>query len=191
MRIYTRTGDTGDTGLVGGARRSKADVRIEAYGDVDETSAALGVVGAAMRASRDRLRIRTIQEELFQIGAHLASTDPKRAGVPLPGRDAIARFEAWIDEAWGRCEPLRTFILPGGSPRGAALHYARTVCRRAERRVVALAAREKVPAEVIVYLNRLSDWLFAWARDVNRRDGAPETPWRGREGRHPRRPARG
>ena len=187
MKIYTRGGDKGETGLIGGARRSKADARIAAYGEVDELCAALGVAGASLRESADREKIRVLQEELFQVGAILTSPDPAKAGVPLPDAAAVERMEKWIDEAEARLPPLRQFILPGGSAGGAALHLARCVCRRAERAVVALGAAETAPARpvppgVVVYLTRRSDWLFVWARDVNARAGAPETPWAGKGG---------
>ncbi|MBI4230490.1 MAG: cob(I)yrinic acid a,c-diamide adenosyltransferase [Planctomycetes bacterium] len=178
MRIYTRTGDEGKTGLIGGARRSKADPRIAAYGDVDELNASLGVAATSMKDASDLARLRIVQEELFQIGTHLASPDPAKAGVPLPGPETVKRMESWIDEAWDRAGPLRRFILPGGCAAGAALHLARTICRRAERGVVALSSRETVDPGIVLYLNRLSDWLFAWARDVNARAGTPEPEWK-------------
>lgn len=185
-RIYTRTGDQGETGLFGGGRVPKSHPRVAAYGTVDELNATLGWVvtrlgdGEAARPMADRLA--TIQGDLFAMGAHLATPPGARSRDHLPPlpEDRPTELEEWIDEADGELEPLKSFILPGGSEPGAALHLARTVCRRAERAVVALAAAEGVEAGVLVYLNRLSDLLFVWARLANHRAGVPETPWRGR-----------
>lgn len=186
-RIYTRTGDAGETGLFGGGRVSKASARIEACGQVDELNASLGVALAALQDAELRRRLEEIQPDLFALGAHLA-TPPAAPGrrvpslPPLPdGR--IPQLERWIDEAEAELPPLDAFIMPGGSSGGAALHLARTVCRRAERRVVALAAdpAAAVPPAIRTYLNRLSDLLFVWARLANHRAAVPETRWR-REG---------
>lgn len=182
MRIYTRTGDKGETGLFGGGRVPKDAPRVEAYGAVDELNAALGWALASLSNEEVRSRIQSVQPDLFTLGAHLA-TPPTREGrrrPDLPSLDEgrIAELEAWIDQAEEPLPPLRSFILPGGSPGGAALHLARTICRRAERRVVALAAEESVPEEILVYLNRLSDLLFVLARLENHAAGAAERPWR-------------
>ncbi len=181
-RIYTRTGDAGETGLFGGGRVSKADARVAAYGGVDELNAALGCV-LALGPDDDVARlIGAAQAQLFALGAHLA-TPPRPRGrspalPPLPTA-AVGEMEAAIDRLEAELPPLRSFILPGGSAAGAALHFARTVCRRAERGVVALAAAGTVDASVLAYLNRFSDLLFVLARVVNHRAGVPEPTWSG------------
>jgi cob(I)alamin adenosyltransferase len=154
MKIYTRTGDGGETGLFGGGRVAKDHPRVRAYGDVDELNATLGVALAALADGTIRDRLAPVQSDLFALGAHLA-TPPAPEGRP----------------------ELRAFVLPGGSTGAAALHHARTVCRRAERSVVALAAGEAVPEAAIVYLNRLSDLLFTLARLENHRTGRGDVPW--------------
>lgn len=185
-RIYTRTGDEGETGLFGGGRVPKSHPRVTAYGTVDELNAALGWVvtrlGGAGAAGPMADRLAVIQGDLFAMGAHLATPPDARSRDHLPplpeGRPT--ELEAWIDEADSELEPLKSFILPGGSEPGAALHLARTACRRAERAVVALAAAEEVEAGVLVYLNRLSDLLFVMARVENRRAGVGDVEWEGR-----------
>lgn len=184
MKIYTKTGDTGETGLYGGSRVSKDDARVEAYGAVDELNCALGAARAALApddSSLDALLGR-VQSELFDLGAELA-TPPERMGTPLGARvplaseARIAALEAEIDRVEESLAPLKTFILPGGTPAAAALHVARGVCRRAERRVVALARADTVRPEVLRYLNRLSDLLFVLARYANHSTGVPDVPW--------------
>ena len=188
MAIYTRTGDKGETGLFGGGRVPKSHPRVAAYGDIDELNSALGAARSAFRddpalISADRGLAR-IQAECFVIGALLATpadklaklSPPFHAGLPA---DAPQRLETEID-AWDKnLAPLKTFILPGGGRAGAALHVARAVSRRAERAVVALASVEAVPEGVLIYLNRLSTWLFVAARFVNKETGHAETPWTG------------
>jgi cob(I)alamin adenosyltransferase len=182
MRIYTGTGDEGTTGLFGGQRVRKDAARVEAYGAVDEANALLGVARAMLRPD-DPLgeRLVQIQGELFVVGADLATPEVEgkaaSASVPRVQAEDITRLEAWIDEAQAELEPLRSFILPGGGQAAAHLHLARTVCRRAERRAVTLGAEEHVSPDIRVYLNRLSDLLFVWARLVNTREGIRETPW--------------
>ncbi|HLK41049.1 MAG TPA: cob(I)yrinic acid a,c-diamide adenosyltransferase [Polyangiaceae bacterium] len=178
MKLYTKTGDDGTTGLFGGGRVAKASRRVEAYGTVDETNAFLGVARAArLDASIDTV-IAAIQEDLFVIGAELACVPGKESKISLrlvDGTD-IERLERAIDDAEAACPPLKSFVLPGGSPQAAALHVARTVCRRAERAVLALddgAPRR----DVVVYLNRLSDLLFALARRSNVFAGVADIPW--------------
>lgn len=180
MKIYTRTGDDGTTGLFGGGRVSKADPRVDAYGTVDEANAALGWARAAgLPASVDAV-LATAQATLFDVGAALASPAPLGA-TPAPGAAAdVADLEAAIDALDAVLEPLKTFILPGGTEGAARLHVARTVVRRAERAVVDLAAREPVDPAVVRYLNRLSDLLFVQARAANRAAGRPDVPWVGR-----------
>jgi cob(I)alamin adenosyltransferase len=178
MKIYTRTGDTGETALFDQTRVSKADPRVDAYGEVDELNACLG---AALAAGVDRelgTLLEGIQKQLFAVGAMLA--DPAARIAPRVTKATIApedieRFEQAIDALENGLPPLRRFILPGGSPAGAQLHVARTVCRRTERRVVGLVP--PVEPILVAYLNRLSDLLFVMARAVNHRAGAPETEW--------------
>lgn len=181
FKIYTRTGDAGDTGLFGGGRVPKYHPRVAAYGDVDELNSVLGMVRAtAPREFFDPL-FESIQRDLFAIGGHLATPDPERVRKALekaelaPGR--VTEFEQLMDEADAELAPLKAFILPGGTPKAAALHLARTVCRRAERSIVQLAANEDVPDLFIVYVNRLSDLLFTLARVANARAGLEDVIW--------------
>ena len=186
-KIYTRTGDRGETGLWGGGRVGKDDPRVQAYGAVDEAMTAIGAASAALPGGAAfgplRKSLARAQEELFAIGALLA-TPPERAKLlgrhaQGPPAAAVARLESEID-AWTRkLEPLKHFILPGGSAPGALLHVARTVCRRAEREVVAFSRREALPERVVIYLNRLSDHLFTAARWTNQKLRVPETSWPG------------
>jgi cob(I)alamin adenosyltransferase len=183
MKIYTKTGDRGDTGLFGGARVSKASARVAAYGDVDELNSILGVVCAHTTDAARVDRIRRVQSELFALGAELAKNPDKDVdlGVPLIDERDILTLEQWIDELDRDLPALKTFILPGGSAAAAFLHVARTTCRRAERAVVALAQTEAVRGELIRYLNRLSDLLFTLARAANHGAGIADVPWLGRE----------
>lgn len=181
QRIYTRTGDAGETGLFGGGRVSKAHPRVEAYGEVDELNAVLGCVLAVLDDDGIAELLTAVQADLFAIGAHLATPPPegKRRSPWLPELPSarIPELERWIDAAEAELEPLRAFILPGGSQAGATLHLARTVCRRAERRVTAFAAEADVDPAILVYLNRLSDVLFVAARLANARAGVAEARW--------------
>ena len=177
MKIYTKTGDRGDTGLFGGPRVRKDDPRIEAYGTVDELNAVLGLVRCEpLEAPLDAL-LASIQRELFDLGAELATPDPQRLGTHTIAAPHIARLEAAVDQHEAHLEPLKVFILPGGTRAAALLHLARTVCRRAERRLVTLADREAISADLIIYLNRLSDLLFVLARSANRSAGLADVPW--------------
>lgn len=171
-RVYTRTGDTGETGLVDGSRVSKASERVEAYGDVDELNSLLGMVRVKLTHEELDGVLGIIQNDLFIVGSDLAS--PMSIEVPRVEQPAIDQLEEWADKYLEQLEPLKEFILPGGSEAGAMLHLARTVARRAERRVVSLCGVEEINNLVITYLNRLSDLLFVLAREVNRRDGIPE-----------------
>ena len=183
MKIYTRTGDDGTTGLFGGGRRSKADLRVEAYGTVDEANAAIGVARAAGLPSDLEAVVADVQGDLFTLGAELAcepGAESKLKLVLIENADA-ARLERAIDAAEEGLVPLKSFILPGGSQGAAALHVARCVARRAERLVIALAAESDVRREVIVYLNRLSDLLFTNARRANHVAGVPDVPWNPRK----------
>ncbi len=178
MKLYTKTGDDGTTGLFGGGRVPKASARVEAYGTVDETNAAIGVARATrLDGAMDRVLAR-VQEDLFTLGAELACVPGKevKLAMGLIGEPDIERIEQAIDEADAACPPLRSFVLPGGSPQAAALHVARTVCRRAER---ALLSLDDAPARsaLVVYLNRLSDLLFALSRRANGLAGVPDVPW--------------
>jgi cob(I)alamin adenosyltransferase len=179
MKIYTKTGDSGETSLFDKTRVSKADARVDAYGEVDELNACLGAARAAGVDDEIAGLIEWLQKDLFAVGARLA--DPSSRIAPRVEKAAIGdasvqRLEQAIDRLEETLPPLRRFILPGGSSSGALLHLARTVCRRAERRVIALGATAVEPV-LIVYLNRLSDLLFVMARAVNHRAGVPETEW--------------
>jgi cob(I)alamin adenosyltransferase len=179
VKIYTRTGDSGETALLGGKRVSKAEPRVAAYGEVDEVNAWLGFVRAGALDAELATMIERIQRDLFAIGARLADPGGKvanRVEKTVVTDEDIKRLEDWIDQLESEVPVLRRFILAGGSSSGASLHVARTICRRAERAVVSLG-REQVESEVLVYLNRLSDLLFVMARVANRRAGAPELEW--------------
>lgn len=174
MRLYTRTGDDGTTGLLGGVRVSKQDVRIEAIGAVDELNAALGVARGFAQGSQLEAPLGRIQETLFELGAELASQDDCKSGVT----GEIAQLERSMDLHAATLPPLKCFILPGGSPLAAQLHVARAVCRRAERRILALHETQTVCGEARIYINRLSDWLFSAARAANAEAGIDDIPWR-------------
>jgi len=171
----------GDTGLFGGGRVLKTHPRVEAYGDVDELNAAIGMARSIELMPRIDEVLVPLQRDLFAIGALLATPDREKMKKQLEkasidaGR--IAELERAIDDGDRELEPLKSFIIPGGTPKAAALHVARTVCRRAERRVIALMPDEEIPQIVVVYLNRLSDLLFTLARVANRRAGAGEVTW--------------
>jgi cob(I)alamin adenosyltransferase len=180
-RLYTRSGDAGSTALFGGRRVGKDHPRVEAYGSVDELNSAIGVAASFLEQAELAAQLAEIQNELFNIGSELASEGAKSAHAArmfLDPEAKIAALERLIDEYDARVEPLRTFILPSGTQAGALLHLCRTVCRRAERAAVRLSREERVNPEVLRYLNRLSDLLFAAARWVNKEAGRPETLWR-------------
>lgn len=179
MKIYTRTGDAGETALFDGSRVSKADPRVDAYGHIDELNAVLGQARAAGVDPAMDVWLDHLQRDLFALGAQLADPASRIASRVTKadiGPDDTARLEAWIDEAEAQLAPLRRFVLPAGVPAGAALHLARTVCRRAERHIVALGAGA-VDAELLAYVNRLSDLLFMLARLSNARAGVPDQEW--------------
>ena len=192
-RIYTRTGDAGTTGLVGGQRIAKHALRLAAYGTVDECSCAIGLARTALsdvmhgaaqdEPARDRAReldgwLAWTQDTLFNLGSDLATLPGDRwEGMPLIGADDALALERAIDRAERDLEPLKTFIHPGGSPAGAFLHLARTVARRAERLLVELAQAEPISSDALRYLNRLSDALFVWSRWINAGLGRPEYTW--------------
>jgi cob(I)alamin adenosyltransferase len=181
MKIYTRTGDQGETGLFGGGRVRKDHARVAAYGDVDELNAVLGVARAAGPGAAFDPLLETVQRDLFSLGGYLATPDPEKVAAALAKAEIpstrIAEFEAAMDAADTELPPLRAFVLPAGTPQSAALHHARTVCRRAERSVVHLAHIAPVPPVLIVYLNRLSDLLFTLARLANHRSGVADKIW--------------
>ncbi len=181
MKIYTRTGDAGETGLFGGGRVAKDHPRVAAYGDVDELSSAIGVARATAPAELFDDLLAGIQRDLFSIGGHLATPDPDKVARALAkadlSADRVAAFEAAIDAAEAELPPLRAFVLPAGTSKAAALHLARTVCRRAERSVIHLAHEVPVPDLFIVYLNRLSDLVFTLARQANHRAGIGDVTW--------------
>ncbi len=184
MKLYTKHGDDGSTGLIGGARVPKNDLRVAAYGDVDETNAAIGVVIAGCKDAETIASLRRIQAELFVLGAELATPSGQKPNHSVD-ESHVKQLEQWIDAATAEVAPLRNFVLPGGSETAAGLHLARTVCRRAERAVVTLAQTQVVGKWAIIYLNRLSDLLFALARQANKRTGVEDIPW------HPPKDAQG
>jgi cob(I)alamin adenosyltransferase len=178
MKIYTRTGDDGTTGLLGKARVPKHDARVEAYGSVDELNSVLGVAHAHDPSRFFDELIPSLQTKLFQVGAELATVDAAMlAKLERIGDPEIAGLEREIDRLEADLAPLTRFVLPGGTPAAAALHHARTVCRRAERRVTALAASETVAPALVRWLNRLADLLFVMARWANHRAGVPDRLW--------------
>ncbi len=190
MKIYTRTGDKGQTSLLGGKRVSKTSDRVDTYGTVDELNSLIGVVLAHLRPSEATIKkeLEVIQHDLFTIGAYLAApgvqstasripTSSSLRGVSKNLESRVKDFEKLIDSLTKRLPELRNFILPGGGNAGSLLHLARTVCRRAERRVIALSKNEQVDSGVIMYFNRLSDLLFTMARFVNHKEKKKETIW--------------
>ena len=181
MKIYTRTGDRGETGLFGGGRVPKDHPRVAAYGDVDELNSAIGVARATDPRSPHDALLETVQRDLFSIGGHLATPDPDKVRKALARAELAdtrtAEFERVMDEADAELPELRAFVLPAGTPKAAALHLARTVCRRAERSVIHLSHEAEVPELFIVYLNRLSDLLFTLARLANHQAGSGDEVW--------------
>jgi cob(I)alamin adenosyltransferase len=179
VKIYTKTGDAGETSLFDGTRVSKTDPRVAAYGDVDELHASLGVAAAAGLDPQLREWTLALQRDLFALGARLADPSHKIAARVVKATvsaESVTRLEGWIDMLEAELPPLRHFILAGGCPAGAALHLSRTTCRRAERAVLMLGA-DQIEAVVLTYLNRLSDLLFVMARAANHRAGVPEIEW--------------
>jgi cob(I)alamin adenosyltransferase len=181
MKIYTRTGDTGETGLFGGGRVSKDHPRVAAYGDIDELNSVVGLVRSTAPVEFFDALLQAIQQDLFSIGGHLATPDPQRVAKALDkaalSSERVAEFERIMDEAEQELPPLRAFVLPAGTPKAAVLHLGRTACRRAERSVVSLARGDLVPELFLVYLNRLSDLLFTLARLANHRAGVKDVTW--------------
>ncbi len=181
MKIYTKTGDGGETGLFGGGRVLKNHLRVEAYGAVDELNAAIGFARAFEPAGLADALLLEVQRDLFAIGGQLASPEPGKVAQALAkaalGAGRVAALEAAIDSAEVSLQPLEGFIIPGGTLKAAALHVARTVCRRAERSVVTLSREASLPPAVLPYLNRLSDLLFVLARSANAAAGRPDVAW--------------
>ena len=181
MKIYTKTGDGGETALFGGGRVSKHHARVMAYGDVDELNTVLGVAMTADPIAFQRELLEQIQRDLFSIGGQLATPEPGRVEKALAkahiDEASVTHLERAIDAADAVTPPLASFVLPGGSPKGAALHHARAVCRRAERQVVGLHAATPVPPIILTYLNRLSDLLFVLARLANHEAGTADPTW--------------
>ncbi|MEX1269608.1 MAG: cob(I)yrinic acid a,c-diamide adenosyltransferase [Balneolaceae bacterium] len=177
MKIYTKKGDQGYTSLYGGTKVEKHSSRISAYGTVDELNSVLGVVLTHPLSTEGEKIVNILQHQLFVLGSDLATLQNRKTKTARIGRNDIEKIEGYIDELEESLPPLTNFILPGGSPAGAALHQARTVCRRAERKTVALKHEDEVSDEAIIYLNRLSDLLFVLARYENQQAGEKETPW--------------
>jgi cob(I)alamin adenosyltransferase len=181
VKIYTKTGDTGETGLFGGGRVGKDHPRTTAYGEVDELNSVVGLARATAPAELFDALLEGIQRDLFAIGGRLATPRPDKVAKALTKAvlppDRAELFERVMDDAEAELPPLRAFVLPGGTPKAATLHLARTVCRRAERSVVRLAREDEVAPEILVYLNRLSDLLFTLARLSNHRAGSGDVTW--------------
>ena len=180
MKIYTTSGDDGTTGLFGGERTRKDDARIECYGTMDEINAAVGLA-AVVAPDPMRAQLREVQSDLFMIGSHLATPQESPSATKLPPLDdsIVSRLEMQIDTADSQLPKLRQFILPGGCEPAARLHFARTVCRRGERLLVAFSQDRPVPAVIVTYMNRLSDWLFVMARLANQQSNVSDIPWEG------------
>ncbi len=179
MKIYTKTGDAGTTGLFGGPRVSKDDARISAYGSIDELNAVLGIARSIGLESQQDDMLRSVQICLFSIGAELATPEPEKHSLKWNGSSEVDLMEQWIDQIEASLSPLRHFILPGGASTAAHLHLARTVCRRVEREVVSLRNHPTISecSAIVIYLNRLSDLLFVMARQANLQAGVPDVPW--------------
>jgi cob(I)alamin adenosyltransferase len=178
MKIYTKTGDEGETGLYGGGRVRKDHARLEAFGTVDELNAAIGVLRAELLNDDIQSLLESIQNQLFNLGAELATPDPENLPNKI-GATQIEALEKSIDRFEDELQPLKNFILPGGTRVAGVLHLARTICRRAERRVITMQELidETISQQIVIYLNRLSDLLFVLARVVNRRAGNDDVPW--------------
>lgn len=181
MRIYTKTGDDGTTGLVGGQRIAKTDLRIRAIGEVDELNASIGLAAATGPADAVANMLRTIQNRLFDIGAELASPTPTSREVRWIDDEDGRALENFIDSMTELLPPLRHFILPGGGERASRLHLARTICRRTERTVLELSQKASLRDVIPIYLNRLSDWLFVAARVANHAEGIDDVRWNSEE----------
>ncbi|MGA0434318.1 MAG: cob(I)yrinic acid a,c-diamide adenosyltransferase [Flavobacteriales bacterium] len=180
MRIYTRTGDDGTTSLFGGSRLDKDAVRIEAYGTLDELNSCMGKFGShpIILESNDLPFLRNLQSDIFSWGSHLATVDPEMmTHLPRVPEKRIAAMEEWMDAKNDQLDELKQFLIPGGHVAISDAHQCRVVCRRAERRVIALSRSEKIPEGLIAYLNRLSDLFFVWSRALHKDLNIPEIPW--------------
>jgi cob(I)alamin adenosyltransferase len=177
FKIYTKTGDKGETGLVGGSRVPKYHQRIEAYGTIDELNAVLGLLVSHVEDEELATLLQRIQSYLFTVGSHLAADEKNKMSLPALSEEETKVLERWIDDADGVLPPLKNFILPGGEKSASYSHLARTVCRRAERRIVELAAHHPVEEMIVVYINRLSDFLFVVARKLNYDSGTEDVKW--------------
>jgi cob(I)alamin adenosyltransferase len=177
MKIYTRKGDSGNTSLFGGQRVSKSSKRIDAYGTVDELNSILGMAAAHGLSDKGAELIETVQQQLFVLGADLATPQSKEVRIERIGQAEVEFLEQAIDEMEKTLEPLKNFILPGGTEAGATLHFGRTVCRRAERITVECRHEEEISEAAIMYINRLSDFLFVLARFENKEAGTEEKTW--------------
>ncbi len=183
MKIYTKTGDKGETSLFGGERVPKDELRIETYGTVDELNSVIGSARAFNENAEIDSILGQIQDRLFVLGADLATpVNSRNASAPRISAGDISSIERAIDEIELKLDPLKSFVLPGGSKAASLLHFARTVCRRAERRAVTLGKKEEISGEATIYLNRLSDFLFVLARYANKTTGLAETIWNARTG---------
>ena len=181
FKIYTKTGDKGETGLFGGKRLPKYDQRIEAYGTVDEVNAFIGLVRDSLQNTEVRDFLKEVQDRLFTIGANLASDPEKDMATPDLLESDVVALEKYMDSMDESLPTLKNFILPGGHPTVSYCHIARTICRRAERQVVALAATEPVEEIIMIYLNRLSDYLFVLSRKIAQDLNVPEVSWHARK----------
>ena len=177
MKIYTKTGDDGSTGLFAGQRVQKDDARIEAYGTVDELNSIIGFAASTIQNEGIAEMLRQVQHDLFKIGAELATPDPSKLTLPMISDESVGVLEKFIDDLDLTLPHLKNFVLPGGSPAAASTHLARTVCRRAERRVISLGKQTAISKRVVVYLNRLSDLLFVVARTLNAQSNIEDIPW--------------
>ena len=177
MKIYTKKGDAGETSLFGGTKTRKSNIRIGAYGTVDELNSTIGMVLSYSISNQGEKILTQVQNDLFVVGATLATPDPEKSRIDQVSSAEVENLEQCIDTMEEDLPPLKSFILPGGGGAGSTLHFARTVCRRAERETVRLAESEDIPADAIIYLNRLSDLLFVLARYENKHQGGKETPW--------------
>lgn len=176
-RIYTRTGDKGETGLVGGTRVPKDSLRVNAYGNVDELNSVLGLARAFLNDGELDSILDSLQQDLFVAGADLASSTESTHKVPRISKERIVELERLIDKLQEELQPLKAFILPGGGQAASVLHFSRTVARRAERSIVTLSRSEKISEQMVPYINRLSDLLFVLARIANHREGKPDVEW--------------
>lgn len=177
MKIYTKTGDKGETGLMGGKRLGKDSLRIRAYGEIDELNAFLGICRSQNSHQEIEPMLHQLQRELFDLGADLATPLDSKVPVPRVTENQVTTLEQWIDSMDKELKPLKNFILPGGCPLAAGLHAARTICRRAERAIVALQKVEAIGEQVVKYVNRMSDLLFMMARYANKLENAHEERW--------------